>query len=76
MRRSRRFPLFACGVALMLFISQSLGRAAVWQRLGVADAVGFGRFIEESVELFGYVLMFVWAVPHAFRVLRRRHYLV
>ena len=76
MRRSRRFPLFACGVALMLFISQSLGRAAVWQTLGVADAVGFGRFIEESVELFGYVLMFILAAPHAFRVLRRRNYLV
>ena len=76
MRRSRRFPLFACGVALMLFVSQSLGRAAVWQSLGVADAVGFGRFVEESVELFGYVLMFVWAAPHAFRALRRRNYLV
>ena len=76
MRRSRRFPLFACGVALMLFVSQSLGRAAVWQKLGVADAVGFGHFIEESVELFGYLLMFVWAAPHACRALRRRNYLV
>ncbi|MBR4614710.1 MAG: hypothetical protein IKO55_03805, partial [Kiritimatiellae bacterium] len=76
MRRSRRFPLFACGVALLLFVSQSLGRAAVWQALGVADAVGFGHFIEESVELFGYVLMFAWAAPHAFRALRRRNYLV
>lgn len=76
MRRSRRFPLFACGVALLLFVSQSLGRATVWQMLGVADAVGFGHFIEESVELFGYVLMFVWAAPHAFRALRRRNYLV
>ena len=65
MRRSRRFPLFACGVALMLFVSQFLGRAAVWQMLGVADAVGFGHFIEESVELFGYLLMFTWAAPHA-----------
>ena len=76
MRRSRRFPLFACGVALMLFVSQSLGRASVWKTLGVVDSVGFGHFIEESVELFGYVLMFVWAAPHAFRVLRRRNYLV
>jgi len=76
MRRSRRFPLFACGVALLLFVSQSLGRAAVWQALGIADAVGFGHFIEESVELFGYVLMFAWAAPHAFRALRRRNYLV
>ena len=76
MRRSRRFPLFACGVALLLFVSQFLGRTAVWQMLGVADAVGFGHFIEESVELFGYVLMFVWAAPHAFRALRRRNYLV
>lgn len=76
MRRSRRFPLFACGVALLLFVSQSLGRVAVWQTLGVADAIGFGHFIEESVELFGYLLMFVWAAPHAFRALRRRNYLV
>ena len=35
-----------------------------------------GHFIEESVELFGYVLMFAWAAPHAFRALRRRNYLV
>lgn len=76
MRRSRRFPLFACGVALMLFVSQFLGRSAVWQTLGVADSVGFGHFVEESVELFGYLLMFVWAAPHAFRALRRRNYLV
>ena len=70
MRRSRRFPLFACGAALMLFVSQFLGRGAVWQALGVADAAAFGRFVEESVELFGYALMFVWAVPHATRFLR------
>lgn len=70
MRRSRRFPLFACGAALMLFVSQFLGRGAVWQALGVADAAAFGHFVEESVELFGYALMFVWAVPHATRFLR------
>jgi hypothetical protein len=69
MRRSRRFPLFACGVALMLFVSQFLGLAAVWQTFGAADSVGCGHFVEESVELFGYILMFVWAAPHAFRAL-------
>lgn len=72
MRRSRRFPLFACGAALMLFVSQFLGRESVWQALGVADAAAFGHFVEESVELFGYALMFVWAAPHAVRTLVRR----
>ena len=72
MRRSRRFPLFACGAALMLFVSQFLGRQSVWLALGVADAAAFGHFVEESVELFGYALMFVWAAPHAARTLMRR----
>ena len=65
MRRSRRFPLFACGVALLLFVSQVLGRSALWTALGVADAASF------SQELFGYALMLAWAAPHAFRTLRR-----
>jgi hypothetical protein len=68
MRRSRRFPLFTCGAALMLFVSQFLGRPSLWKSLGIADAAPFSRFVEESVELFGYTLMFVWAAPHALRV--------
>lgn len=72
MRRSRRFPLFACGAALMLFVSQFLGRSALWRSLGIADAASFSRFAEESVELFGYALMFSWVAPHALRVLRAR----
>jgi len=74
MRRSRRFPLFACGASLMLFVSQFLGRPSVWKSVGVADAGGFGHFVEESVELFGYILMFTWVVPYALRALwlRRR----
>lgn len=71
MRRSRRFPLFACGVALMLFVSQLIGRPSFWHSLGVSDAAAFSRFVEESVELFGYALMFSWAAPHALRTLRR-----
>lgn len=70
MRKSRRFPLFACGVALLLFVSQSLGRQSIWIALGVPDAKHFGHFIEESVELFGYALMFAWAAPHAAQVFR------
>jgi UDP-N-acetylmuramoylalanine-D-glutamate ligase len=38
--------------------------------LGIADAASFSRFAEESVELFGYALMFSWVAPHALRVLR------
>jgi hypothetical protein len=68
MRRSRRFPLFACGAALMLFVSQIIGRPSFWNSLGIADAAVISRFIEESVELFGYALMFAWAAPHALRV--------
>ena len=49
MRRSRRFPLFACGAALMLFVSQFLGRGAVWQALGVADAAAFGWAMAKQV---------------------------
>ena len=71
MRRSRRFPLFACGAALMLFVSQIIGRPSFWNSLGIADAAVISHFIEESVELFGYALMFSWAAPHALRVLRR-----
>ena len=70
MRRSRRFPLFACGAALMLFVSQIIGRPSFWNSLGIADAAVISRFIEESVELFGYALMFAWAAPHALRVCR------
>ena len=70
MRRSRRFPLFACGAALMLFVSQLIGRSSFWHSLGIPDAAAFSRFVEESVELFGYALMFAWAAPHALRVCR------
>jgi hypothetical protein len=69
MRRSRRFQLFACGAALMLFVSQFLGHDAMWRALGVPDAATFSHFIEESVELFGYALMLAWAAPYAFRIL-------
>ena len=72
MRRSRLFSLFACGVALMLFVSQFLGRTAIWTSLGVADAAQFGHFVEESVELFGYALMAAWTVHHVCRTLHRR----
>ena len=64
MRRSRLFPLFACGMSLLVFVSQVLGSSEVWQSIGVSDSVRFSHFIEESVELFGYALMFVWAVSH------------
>ena len=73
MRRSRLFPLFACGIALLVFVSQILGRSEVWQSLGVSDSVRFSHFVEESVELFGYALMFVWAVSHTARFMRRKH---
>ena len=68
-------PLFAavlaaCGAALMLFVSQIIGRPSFWNSLGIADAAVISRFIEESVELFGYALMFAWAAPHALRVCR------
>ena len=69
MRRSRYFLFFACGIALIIFISQLLGGAAVWQSLGVPDAARFSHSIEESIELFGYVLMFSWAASHSVRVL-------
>ena len=72
MRRSRRFPLFACGAALMLFVSQIIGRPSFWNSLGITDAAVISHFIEESVELFGYALMFSWAASHALRVLHRR----
>ena len=73
MRRSRLFPLFACGIALLVFVSQILGLSEVWQPLGVSDSVRFSHFVEESVELFGYALMFVWAVSHTVRFMRTNH---
>ena len=73
MRRSRLFPLFACGIALLVFVSQILGHSEVWQSLGVSDSVRFSQFVEESVELFGYALMFVWAVSHTVGFMRKRH---
>ena len=72
MRKSRLFSLFTCGMALMLFVSQFLGRKAIWESIGVANALQFGHFVEESVELFGYALMFAWTVRHAWRILCRR----
>ncbi len=72
MRRSRRFPLFACGVALLLFISQFLGRAEIWQSIAVENYRELSRSVEECVELFGYALMFSWALPHALRTILRR----
>ena len=71
MRQSRLFSLFTCGVALMLFVSQFLGRTAIWTSIGVADAAQFGHFVEESVELFGYVLMLAWTAHHTWRTLRK-----
>ncbi len=73
MRRSRLFPLFACGIALLVFVSQILGHSEVWQSLGVPDSVHFSHFAEESVELFGYALMFVWAASHTVRFMRKTH---
>ena len=73
MRRSRLFPLFACGIALLVFVSQILGHSGVWQSFGIPDSVRFSHFVEESVELFGYALMFVWAVSHTARFMRRKH---
>lgn len=58
------------GAALMLFVSQLIGRPSFWHSLGIPDAAAFSRFVEESVELFGYALMFAWAAPHALRVCR------
>ena len=71
-RRSRFFSHFTCGAALMLFVSQFLERPAIWRTLGVADAPSTGHFVEESVELFGYVLMAVWTVSYAWRTLGDR----
>ena len=56
-------------VALMLFVSQFLGRTAIWTSIGVADATQFGHFVEESVELFGYALMLAWTAHHTWRIL-------
>ena len=72
MRRSRRFPLFACGVSLLIFVAMFLGRPGIWEALGAPDAQGFGRFVEDGIELFGFALMFVWAASHAARVFRMR----
>lgn len=69
MRQSRLFSLFTCGAALMLFVSQFLGRTAIWTSIGVADATQFGHFVEESVELFGYALMLAWTAHHTWRML-------
>lgn len=63
-RESRLFPVFMCGAALMLFVSQFVGRAAVWRALDVADAPHVSHFVDESVELFGYVLMSAWVVSY------------
>ena len=71
-RRSHHFSLFTCGVALMLFVSQFLGQTSIWRAIGVSDAVPFGHFVEESVELFGYVLMTLWAIPCVCRALCKR----
>ena len=70
-RGSRFFSLFTCGAALMLFVSQFLGRTAIWTTIGVADAVQFAHFVEESVELFGYVLMSVWVASYVLVVAGR-----
>ena len=45
-----------------LFVLWSAARA---HEREIADAAVISRFIEESVELFGYALMFAWAAPHA-----------
>ena len=63
-RESWLFPVFMCGAALMLFVSQFVGRAAVWRALDVADAPRVSHFVDESVELFGYVLMSAWVVSY------------
>ena len=72
-RRSRSFLLFTCGLSLIILVSQMLGLVRIWQSLGIQDALRLGQFLEESVELFGYFLMFVWAASHTLRVIRRGH---
>jgi hypothetical protein len=71
MRMSRGFQLFTSGAALMLLVSQCLGQCSIWQSLSMANAAGFSRFAEESVELFGYALMLAWAAPYAFKMIKQ-----
>ncbi len=76
MHRSRRFPIFACGLSLLLFVSQFLGRSGIWESVGVAKPLELGHVVEECVELFGYVLIFSWVLPHTLMTIARKRYAI
>ncbi len=61
--RSRSFPLLAVGLAVILLVSRIMGMKYLWASVGDLSRMSFPkRMVEESLELFGYGLVFLWSV--------------
>ena len=63
-RSSGRFLFLAAGLAVILVVSRIMGMKHVWTHLGdPAQLCKAKRVVEEGLELFGYMLIFAWALP-------------
>ena len=63
MSRSRSFPMLAVGLAVILVVSRIMGMKYLWATLGDVSGMCFAkRIVEESLELFGYCMVFSWSV--------------
>ena len=63
-RSSGRFLFLAAGLAVILVVSRIMGMKHVWMHLGdPAQLCKAKRVVEEGLELFGYMLIFAWALP-------------
>ena len=73
MRRSQSFQMLAVGLAVILFVSRIMGMKYLWAPLGDMSGLCFAkRMVEESLELFGYCLVFAWSAGHVFGCGARR----
>ena len=64
-RLSNRFLLLAAGLAVILAISRIMGMKRLWACFGCTSGIYLAkRVVEEGLELFGYMLIFVWAAPY------------
>lgn len=61
------FAELAIGLLIILFFSRMIGYKMLWRAFGVGDTIQFcKRFVEESLELLGYLLILVWSLRFFF----------
>ncbi len=69
----KNFAELAIGLLIILGFSRIIGYKVLWRAFGTGDLIQFcKRFVEESTELLGYLLVLVWSLRFFFSDLRNR----